>query len=548
MPIKYHEIWNPKKTPQTEKAKPEQIKNSAGGFSFEVNEWTQLERFILIGSEGGSYYATEQKLTKENAKNVQKCLDLHGTQAIDRIVDISSAGRAPKRAPAIFALAMASGHSNEDVRRAAFQALPKVCGTPTDLYAFVAAMESFRNWGKLARQGITNWLLAKGPRNLAYQASKYQSRDGWSMRDIMRLCHFNRSTYEHKEFRGVYEWVAKGWDWVGEAPHDDANMIPIWAFERAKRAERKEEIVRLIRDFRLVRECVPTQFLTEPEVWEALLEDMPLMAMLRNLATMTRVGLLKPLSNGTKTVCERLRNGDWIRDARVHPLSILVGKNTYGQGHGERGGNSWVPVSQVNAALEDAFYLAFKAVEPTGKRFMLAMDISGSMDSPVIAGMPGITPRVGTGVLSSVIASNEDQCLAVAFTNGGWNSVGAKCGITPVDVGPKKRLDEVIRTLQRLQMGSAGTDCSLPMIYATKNKIEVDCFVVLTDNETWAGTQHPFQALQEYRQKMGIPAKMAVIAMTASKFSIADPSDAGMVDFVGMDSHVPAVLSDFAKD
>ena len=31
-----------------------------------------------------------------------------------------------------------------------------------------------------------------------------------------------------------------------------------------------------------------------------------------------------------------------------------------------------------------------------------------------------------------------------------------------------------------------GTDCSLPMTYALANRWEVDTFIVLTDNETWA--------------------------------------------------------------
>ena len=90
------------------------------------------------------------------------------------------------------------------------------------------------------------------------------------------------------------------------------------------------------------------------------------------------------------------------------------------------------------------------------------------------------------------------------------------------------------------------TDCAQPMLYATERKLKVDVFVVYTDSETWYGQIHPVQALQQYRQKMGIPAKLIVQAFVANPFSIADPNDAGMLDVVGFDTSVPTLIRDFA--
>ncbi|MFD1732243.1 hypothetical protein ACFSC4_16075 [Deinococcus malanensis] len=91
-----------------------------------------------------------------------------------------------------------------------------------------------------------------------------------------------------------------------------------------------------------------------------------------------------------------------------------------------------------------------------------------------------------------------------------------------------------------------GTDCALPMLWAARNKVEADVFVVYTDNETWAGAVHPAVALQQYRQKMGIGARLIVVGMTATRFTIADPADAGMLDLVGFDSSAPRVMAEFA--
>ena len=46
---------------------------------------------------------------------------------------------------------------------------------------------------------------------------------------------------------------------------------------------------------------------------------------------------------------------------------------------------------------------------------------------------------------------------------------------------------------------------------------------------------------------MDINAKLVVVGMTASNFSIADPRDAGMLDVVGFDTATPKVISEFSK-
>jgi len=106
-------------------------------------------------------------------------------------------------------------------------------------------------------------------------------------------------------------------------------------------------------------------------------------------------------------------------------------------------------------------------------------------------------------------------------------------------------LTDAVRSVSGLPFG--GTDCALPMTYATEKKLEVDTFVVITDNETWAGNIHPVQALRQYRQTMGRAAKLIVMGMTSTGFSIADPSDAGMLDVVGFSADTPQVMASFAR-
>jgi 60 kDa SS-A/Ro ribonucleoprotein len=127
----------------------------------------------------------------------------------------------------------------------------------------------------------------------------------------------------------------------------------------------------------------------------------------------------------------------------------------------------------------------------------------------------------------------------------GSNQVPNSAGGYAFAVDNWMRLDDALRHTRNQNFG--GTDCALPMIYASERKISVDVFMVLTDSETWAGDIHPVQALKQYRQKTGIGAKLIVVGMVSNGFTIADPDDGGMMDVVGFDTSVPTVIADLAR-
>ena len=117
--------------------------------------------------------------------------------------------------------------------------------------------------------------------------------------------------------------------------------------------------------------------------------------------------------------------------------------------------------------------------------------------------------------------------------------------MAPLSITATDSLADAAHKTHILDFGA--TDCALPMLDALEKKIPVDCFVIFTDSETWAGYIHPAEALRKYRQEMGIPAKLVVVAMVANEYTVADPQDAGMLDVVGFDSAAPALIADFAK-
>jgi 60 kDa SS-A/Ro ribonucleoprotein len=543
--FKFTKFFATKATPQREPIPGSaQVANSGGGFTWQVDDWARLERFLILGSEGGTYYIDERKLTIENAEAVRRCIAADGVRAVDRIVAISDAGRAPKNDPAIFALAMAAKLGDEPTRRAAYAALPKVCRIGTHLMHFADYAQGFGGWGRGMRKAVGAWFNAKPAGDLAFQLAKYQSRDGWSNRDLLRLAHPRAASPAHDR---LFAWAVKGELPAGAA--DDPALALLVAIDELARTTDVKAAAKLVRDARIPRECVPTQLLVHAEIWDALAAAMPMTAMIRNLATMTRVGLIAPGAAATRRIADQLTDAQRLKGARVHPVAILSALLTYQAGHGIRGSSTWSPVAKIVDALDTAFYASFGLVEAAGKRMLLALDVSGSMTVGAIGGVPNLTPRVGSAAMALVTAATEHQHQFVAFTAAagghGGKGGGGTPGITTLSISPRQRLDDVVSEVGRLPMG--GTDCALPMLWAQKHRVDVDTFCVYTDNETWAGDVHPAQALRSYRDARGIPAKLVVVGMTSNGFSIADPDDAGMLDVVGFDPATPPVIADFAR-
>ena len=536
-------LRHPVATPQSEPIHDAaQIANSAGGYAWAVDHWTRLDRFLVLGAEGGTFYVGERELTRESASAVIAALAEDGARVVRRTIEISESGRAPKNDPALFVLAMAAALGDDATRAAALAALGRVARTGTHLFHFLRYAKAFRGWGRGVRSAVARWYTEKSADDLVYQLLKYQARDGWAHRDALRLAHPKAPSTEHD---ALFRFATRGWEAVAGSEALSTDVGARLEAVQALRHMSPLEAARVIQVYRLTREMVPTELLVHAVVWDALLERMPLGALIRNLGVMSKVGLLTPDSEATRTVSARLRDRAAIRRARIHPLAVLAALKTYAQGHGMKGQGTWTPVAPVIDALDDAFYLAFGNVEASGKRTMLALDVSGSM-SVGVHGMPYLSCREASAAMALVTAAVEPSYRIVAFTKGSYPSQWGSAfstGLSALAISPRQRLDDVVRSITGIPFG--GTDCALPMVEALKHRWAVDTFVVYTDSETWAGNIHPAQALREYRERMGIAAKLVVVAMASNGFTIADPDDAGMLDVVGFDTATPQVITDF---
>jgi 60 kDa SS-A/Ro ribonucleoprotein len=509
----------------------DQVRNEAHGFVYALDRWARVDRFLILGSEGGTYYASERTLSAQNAVNLVDAIREDGRRVVSRVIAISESGRAPKVQPAIFALAACAGFGDEETRRFALtEGLRRVCRTGSHLLTFCSYIEQFRGWGRALRKGLRGWYEAKPVRDLAFQALKYQNRDGFTHRDVFRLAHPLATDAERA---ALYAWIVKG-DVPGDE-HASLALLRAHAAARVSEDADAETCAELVRTSGLPREALPSAWLKEPRVWEALLPALPMTALIRNLATLTRVGVLTPKAEATRAVIARITDRAALRKARIHPIALLAALRTYGSGKSARGSTSWKAVDAVSDALDAAFGLAFENVEPTGARTLIGLDVSGSMSGGTIAGIPGLTPRMGAAAMAVTYVRTEERVHVMAFAD----------DFVPFAIGRDESVESVCARTEQLPF--MGTDCSLPMLYALEHRLAIDLFVVLTDSETWAGTIHADEALRRYRERTGVPAKLVVVGMTSNGFTIADPNDAGMIDVVGFDAAAPALIADFAR-
>jgi 60 kDa SS-A/Ro ribonucleoprotein len=525
---------NPAKTstPQTQALpgrEAEMVANNAGGFTFQLDAWGYLDRFLILGSDKPSYYASAQKLTKDAAKNVIKCIGLDGVRTVNRIVEISQGGRAPKNYPAVFALALCAINGNPETVAAAYAALPKVARIGTHLFQFVAALDELGKWNAAAKRGVAQWYTKRPIDRLATQLIKYQSRDGWAHRDVLRLAHV-KPTDELQS--AAFRYVVKGAEGIEKGTGMPALIVD---FETLKREPTKKNALRLIaenKDFSW--EMIPTELMRDTDVMAALLPNMGMTALIRQLGRLTNIGVIKPLSSDMKVVLSKLTDTEAIKAGRIHPITILNAFNQYKTGHGDKGSLTWTPVQQVLDALNDAFYDSFQYVESTGQGHLIGVDCSGSMFCARVSGANNLTAAEVAGVMALAVAKREPN-----YWIGGFNTKMGELKITP-----SMRLDNVLQVMQRFLWG--GTDCALPMLHALEHKMDgVNKFVVITDNETWAGNVQPVEALARYRKKYVKDAKLIVCGTSSTNFTIADPKDPGMLDIVGFDSAAPMLIQSF---
>lgn len=583
----------------------EMEQSRGGGFAFSVSPIVHIRRFLILGSHDG-YYAAAKEITVSAADRIVDSVKAGKGAEIVRLIEEVNTVRveggdfafddegeimsdkkyrpaaAPRKAASLFALAVCHLYGNEEVKREVYAVIGRrhVISTLRQMFDFMNAYFALTGgWGKGRfaagsgmKRAVSEWMIGSGRKGgdrwLAGQFIKYRNggythktvngekRHTINGRDVLRTYHVKPSNPEQI---AVFAWVTKreklddgetGLDLVrtiAEANKPSDALSLIGAFEDAQTTKSVKHLLYLINEYNLPHEAIPNTWFVDTksaerkEIWRGLLgvgkgqvSSMGLTALVRNLPRFSNYGVFDDL-DAVKMVIDTL-SGDGAAErlikARVHPIRLLSALRVYGRGWSDHNSSAkWKPNKALTRAIEDAFYKSFGSVEPSNVKLHYGIDVSSSMDSE-FGLIPGVTSREAAAVMAMVTAANEAFYEFKGFSN----------RIVDLPIRPGMDLGSVCKILRDQNFGF--TDPSLLIKNAIADNLDIDAFIIITDNDLNSG-DHPTQVLNEYREKTGKNSRLVVISTEANEYSIADPTDPLQMDVVGFDATAPTVIADF---
>jgi 60 kDa SS-A/Ro ribonucleoprotein len=528
-----------------------QVRNAAGGYVFAKDLWASAEDFLILGTTGGTYYASAAELTRKNAAVVFEAIAGDGPRLVALVTAVSTArpARAPRPRPCLFALAAAAAAGDPATVQAVNAAFGQVVRTTDHLATFFGYWKNLAGKASPGRNG-TSPVIGRAMRTAyasffagdlhqaAFRALKARQRatpagEAMALRDIIRIAHPAGVSPEHRALIG---WLA------GRVSDDEARAIlpDVDDFLVAQAVTTPAQAVSVIRDRQVPWEFVPAAVLADAGVWAELAGTVGLTGLIRNLARMTRIGTLAPFAPATDLVAARLTDREQLVKARVHPMDAYLALKAYASGRSQPGRRAtvttWAPVPAIVDALETAHDLSFGSAEPSGQRLLVAVDSSGSMlHYQVVSNGSPLGPAYEVAnAMAAMIVRTEGRNAHV---------IDVDTAVHASRVTPRTGLREIAAW----RPSGGGTDLSLPFTWAGQQRLHVDGFVILTDGETWAGRRHPEQALEAYRKLVNPAARVVVVSMTANGTTVADPATDGVLAVSGLDAALPKVIGAFLR-
>jgi 60 kDa SS-A/Ro ribonucleoprotein len=515
------------KTPQTQplpRRTAEMVQGRSGGYGFKPDGGQQLQRCLLLGTARHTYYANKHELTAEFTTIVQQFVAENPAWTAAMILAASN-GKAINNSAPILALTLLSMGESPAAKAAFLNIFPKVVRTGSHFYEWLNYTKSLRGFGKVVRAAGRTWLSQPDAQALAYQLLKYQQRHGYTNRDALRLFHAKPSSESHQD---LYHWVVQGWDSLPEQP-PSAAMQQIWWYEWVKRnpAQTHEAIAK----GHLTHEMVAPVGQMDERAWQLLFMEMPVGAMLRNLASLTEIGVLAVGKRANLDHLLKVLNCQHkLRKARIHPIDVLKALKTYRSGGAVgRSQKTWQVVPRVVDILEKTLELSFDSLKPTGQTFLHAVDVSGSMSYSAVASI-GLTCCEIATTMALASAKSEKKYVIRGFAN----------DFRDLKITAKDSFSAAMKKASNQNFGA--TDAAVAYEWAIREQLFVDVFCFWTDSESWAGSRHPSQALAEYRRQVNPRAKAVYFTLAPGNMSLVDPQDPLSWDFSGFDPSAPRAI------
>ncbi|XP_013775576.1 60 kDa SS-A/Ro ribonucleoprotein-like [Limulus polyphemus] len=514
------------------------------GDSVSNPEHSRLLRFLHIGTEAHCYAPGNKQFSLENIH----CIDRNSQElAVKEIARVAKEGLSVYPDALSFALAVCSHSQDIRTKNAAYSALKEICLTAGGLFSFVHYGEEVSKpttgWGRSRRTAVANWYKVD-PKKLAALVTRVVSHHGWTHKDLLRLVHLKT---ENKALAAIYKYITHGYEatekeFSGEDASSEVKEILAYlkAVHELKHAADEQKAVHLIETHDLSFEHIPTKLLKSEEIWLCLISRLPVRVLVAQLPRLHRLGFLKHKSPVFKPLLERLNTEITLAVNNLNPLQtfiIIKHLEILQKGPADKTVFHIHKHSQLNNTLQMLQRSSFKMVQSTNKRYLVAIDIRGSM----------FHGRKTSGC--RYLCSADAACLvlmALAQAESGrlTTLVFSKDGLEEIEVDKEMSHGDVFKKLRETPMGTV--NLAGPLQWAKEKKKSFDVILICTDNQIQPEV-HPVDAFKDYRKDLDLPQARLVVCAFSSKDNFLAPSDdPDVLHVAGFDENVLQVIQDFA--
>lgn len=498
--------------------------NRAGGKAYEFTPKHALAQIAATNTFNGTFYASAEdnlKLAQEAVSQVK-----NDPEFIAKVAVFSRDKAYMKDMPAFLVATLAAlddGKGSNAHDRSLFRrAFRKVIDNGKMLRNFVqigrsgAAGKVLNMSSGSVRAALQEWFDSKSPEAI-FRASVGNDP---SLKDILKMA---RPKPEPKSAKAAL------YAYLTDTPFNEETQC----YEQKRRGDSGSIYVahsdpwsnlpEVVRQFNLYKKHpvgsppnVEFRLLTSLELgteqWAEIARNAGWMMTRMNLQTFDRHGVFKDKAM-IKLIADRLRNPEEIAKARAFPYQLLMAYTA----------TESVP-PEIREALQDAMEVAIDNVPAIDGDVYIAVDVSGSMKSPITGYRPGASSNVRCVDVASLFAASivRKNRLAAVFPFD--TSVHAVTGHEILN--PR---DSVMSNAQKLaKFGGGGTNCSLVLQHLNSKEVRnAKGVIYVSDNESWVdnGYYRGTGTMEEWKkfEKRNPNAKLINIDLTPRPNSQVSP-------------------------
>lgn len=493
--------------------------NREGAPSYHRSLEEQTVQVLTTGTLGTTFYASGEQLGTESMQ-VLTAMRKKDSGFLARALCWAREQGYMKTLP-ILGLAIHS--AGRGTTKESFETIfDRIVRIPDDLRAFAKLctgeiIQGRKGLGGYSHDAVRAWV---SEHLNEYWALKYGSNKSEhpTLRDILRMVRPVPTSPAQAE---LFRWIVRG------ELEDDPSLNPkLHAFEQLKKSTNEQEIIECIRKGRLPFEIViPVVKEMTPAIWTELLYQAPYQNLLRNLATFTRHGVFTDEKN-VEYAIGRLTDARAIEHAKVLPFRFFNAWKKYKE-------SEYADI-RIADALRQALEISFVNMpEFGGGTVALGIDVSGSMGR--VFGQKGSMKYCDiAGIFTGALLKRiQGRAISLPFEGHIVSSEGIS------------GRDDIMVTAEKIsEMSNGGsTAVGAPIEHLMKNKIAVDTFIGITDDQEWAyGEGYDcsgsfIELWRRYKKEVNPNAKAFLVRIAPYRDSVAPKGEKDMYFISGWNAN-----------